>query len=178
VNKTVLNGALAFAFAALLSGCNENASYDSAHQAGANPPLPAARSFFTPPMQVPKHVGWREGGKPKVAEGLKIEKIASGLEHPRQIYGLPNGDILVAESSSPDAEPVTTPKQLIAGMIQSRSGKEAKGANRITLLRKRPDGSGEWDRFVYIDQLHSPFGMQLIGNTLFYGAVKVKPGSR
>jgi glucose/arabinose dehydrogenase len=151
----------------LLSGCNEHASYDSAHQAGANPPLPAAQSFFTPPMQVPKHVGWREGGKPKVADGLKIEKIASGLEHPRQVYGLPNGDILVAESSSPEAEPVTTPKQLIAGMIQRRSGKEAKGANRIMLLRKRPDGSGEWDRFVYINHLHSPFGMQLIGNTLY-----------
>jgi glucose/arabinose dehydrogenase len=89
VNKTVLSGALAFAFAALLSGCNEHASYDSAHQASANAPLPAARSFLTPSMQVPKHVGWREGGEPKVADGLKIEKIASGLEHPRQVYGLP-----------------------------------------------------------------------------------------
>jgi glucose/arabinose dehydrogenase len=167
VTKTILSSALAIVMAGSLSACNERASYDSAHQAGGNPPLPAARSFFTPPMQVPKHVGWRSGETPKVADGLKIEKIASGLEHPRQVYALPDGDILVAESSSPDAEPVTTPKQLIAGMIQSRSGKEAKGANRITLLRRRADHSGEWDKSVFIDHLHSPFGMQLIGNTLY-----------
>jgi glucose/arabinose dehydrogenase len=104
---------------------------------------------------------------PKVAYGLKIEKIASGLEHPRQVYTLPNGDILVAESNSPGAEPVTSPKQLIAGMVTSRSGKRGKGGNRITLLRKRSDGSGEWDKYVFIDHLHSPFGMQLVGNTLY-----------
>jgi len=167
MNKSILSSVLVVAFAASLSGCNEQAKYDAEHQAGSNPPLPDAKSFFTPPMQVPKHVGWQNGEAPKVADGLKIEKIASGLQHPRQVYGLPNGDILVAESSSPDAEPVTTPKQLIAGLVQSRSGKEAKGANRITLLRKRAEGSGEWDKFVFIDHLHSPFGIQLVGDTLY-----------
>ena len=115
MNKSILSSVLVVAFAASISGCNEQAKYDAEHQAGANPPLPDAKNFFTPPMQVPKHVGWQNGEAPKVAEGLKIEKIASGLEHPRQVYGLPNGDILVAESNSPDEEPVTTPKQLIAG---------------------------------------------------------------
>ncbi|MFT4503311.1 PQQ-dependent sugar dehydrogenase [Caballeronia sp. 15711] len=136
-------------------------------QAGANPPLPSAKSFFTPPMQVPKYVGWQNGETPKVVDGLKIQSIASGLEHPRQVYCLPNGDILVAESNSPDAEPVTSPKQLIAGLVTGRSGKKGKGGNRITLLRKRTDGSGEWDKHVFIDHLHSPFGMQLIGDTLY-----------
>jgi len=158
---------VALALAAALGGCNDHAKYDAAHQAGANPPLPDARNFFTPPMQVPKYVGWRNGEAPKVANGLKVEKIASGLVHPRQVYALPNGDVLVAESNSPNEEPVTTPKQLIAGLIEGRSGKKAKGANRITLLRKRGDGSGEWDRFVFIDHLHSPFGMQLVGDTLY-----------
>jgi glucose/arabinose dehydrogenase len=152
---------------ALMSGCNEHAQYDASHQAGANPPMPEARNFFAPPMQVPKYVGWQNGATPKVADGLKIEKIASGLEHPRQVYTLPNGDILVAESNSPNEEAVTTPKQVIAGLIESKSGKKAKGANRITLLRKSANGSGEWERHVFIDNLHSPFGMQLVGDTLY-----------
>jgi glucose/arabinose dehydrogenase len=159
--------ALVVAVFGLMSGCNEHAQYDASHQAGANPPMPEARNFFAPPMQVPKHVGWKDGAAPKVADGLKIEKIASGLVHPRQVYALPNGDVLVAESNSPDEEAVTTPKQLIAGLIESKSGKKAKGANRITLLRKSADGSGEWERHVFIDNLHSPFGMQLIGDTLY-----------
>lgn len=167
MNNIMRTSLVSMAVATCLAGCDEHASYESQQQAGANPPLPNARNFLAPPMQVPKHVGWKSGETPKVADGLKIEGIASGLEHPRQVYALPNGDILVAESSSPDEEPVTTPKQLIAGMVQTRSGKEAKGGNRITLLRKPANGSGEWEKHVFIDHLHSPFGMQLVGNTLF-----------
>ncbi|MEC5406249.1 sorbosone dehydrogenase family protein [Paraburkholderia sp. MPAMCS5] len=167
MNKFIAGSALVVSLSALMSGCNEQAQYDAAHQAGANPPMPAARNFLAPPMQVPKHAGWKNGATPKVADGLKIEKIASGLVHPRQLYTLPNGDILVAESNSPNEEAVTTPKQLIAGLIESKSGKKAEGANRITLLRKPANGSGEWERHVFIDHLHSPFGMQLVGNTLY-----------
>ncbi|WP_027779067.1 PQQ-dependent sugar dehydrogenase [Paraburkholderia caledonica] len=167
MNKLVTTGALIVAISALMSGCNEHAQYDASHQAGANPPMPEARNFFAPPMQVPRYVGWQNGATPKVADGLKIEKIASGLEHPRQVYTLPNGDILVAESNSPNEEAVTTPKQVIAGLIESKSGKKAKGANRITLLRKPANSSGEWERHVFIDNLHSPFGMQLVGDTLY-----------
>ncbi|CAH2896912.1 MAG: L-sorbosone dehydrogenase [uncultured Paraburkholderia sp.] len=167
MSKLAPASALIVAMSALMSGCNEHAQYDASHQAGANPPMPEARNFFAPPMQVPKYVGWQNGATPKVADGLKIEKIASGLEHPRQVYTLPNGDILVAESNSPNEEAVTTPKQVIAGFIESKSGKKAKGANRITLLRKSANGSGEWERHVFIDNLHSPFGMQLVGDTLY-----------
>ncbi len=167
MNKVILCSVIAITGATLISGCSERAKYNDMAQAGANPPLPSAKSFFTPPMQVPKYVGWQNGETPKVAEGLKIQSIASGLEHPRQVYCLPNGDILVAESNSPDAEPVTSPKQLIAGLVTGRSGKKGKGGNRITLLRKRTDDSGEWDKHVFIDHLHSPFGMQLIGDTLY-----------
>ncbi|XUW92876.1 sorbosone dehydrogenase family protein [Burkholderia sp. M6-3] len=167
MTKIATTSAIIVAMSALMSGCNEHAQYDASHQAGANPPMPEARNFFAPPMQVPKYVGWQNGATPKVADGLKIEKIASGLEHPRQVYTLPNGDILVAESNSPNEEAVTTPKQVIAGLIESKSGKKAKGANRITLLRKPANGSGEWERHVFIDNLHSPFGMQLVGDTLY-----------
>ncbi|MFL9876570.1 PQQ-dependent sugar dehydrogenase [Paraburkholderia megapolitana] len=167
MNKTTVNSVLVIVLAASISGCGERARYNPENQAGANPPLPGARNFFTPPMQVPKYAGWQSGEKPKVADGLKIEAIASGLQHPRQVYVLPNGDILVAESNGPDEEAVTTPKQLIAGLIEGRSGKKAPGANRITLLRKRTDGSGQWNRYPFIDHLHSPFGMQLVGDTLY-----------
>ncbi|SDE32368.1 PQQ-dependent sugar dehydrogenase [Paraburkholderia lycopersici] len=166
MNSVLIRSVLVAAIAGM-SGCNDHAQYDPAQQAGTNPPMPGARAFLAPPMQVPKFVGWRDGAAPKVADGLKIEKIASGLAHPRQVYALPNGDILVAESNSPNEEAVTTPKQLIAGLITERSGKKENGANRITLLRKRGDGSGQWDKRDFIDDLHSPFGMQLIGNTLY-----------
>ncbi|PLZ03695.1 L-sorbosone dehydrogenase [Burkholderia sp. WAC0059] len=166
MNKSTLCGVLAIAATAFVSGCDKQAQYDAAHQFGPNPPLPSAQNFLKPPMQVPSYAGWQNGRTPRVVAGLQIERIATGLRHPRQVYVLPNDDILVAESGSPNAEPVTTPKQLIAGMIQRRSGKEASGANRITLLRRRADGSG-WDQYVFIDHLHSPFGMQLIGDTLY-----------
>ncbi|APA89796.1 sorbosone dehydrogenase family protein (plasmid) [Paraburkholderia sprentiae WSM5005] len=167
MDKLIAGSALVVAIPVLLSGCHVQAEYTPSQQAGANPSIPRARNFFAPPMQVPKYAGWKNGATPKVADGLKIEKIASGLVHPRQLYTLPNGDVLVAESNSPNEEAVTTPKQVIAGMIESRSGKKEKGANRITLLRKPANGSGEWERYVFIDHLHSPFGMQLVGDTLY-----------
>lgn len=134
-------------------------------QVGPNPELPEAENFLIPPMQVPKYAGWTQDASPKVAEGLKIERIAEGLLHPRQVYTLPNGDILVVESNGPGEEATTTPKQLIASMVKGRSGKSAKGGNRITLLRENT--SGKWDQFVLLKDLHSPFGVQLIGNQLF-----------
>src|SRR3546814_5100021 len=85
--------------------------------------------------------------------------------HPRQLYTLPNGDILVVESNSPGTEPVTTPKQLIAGIVKNRSGKGGKGGNRITLLRKKAGSPGDWEQHIFIENLHSPFGVQLIGDT-------------
>lgn len=117
-------------------------------------------------MQVPTGVGWQGDARPTVASGLKIEKIVDNLKHPRQLMTLPNGDVLVVESNGPGTEPVTTPKQLIAGMVKGRSGKAAKGGNRITLLRKQ-SGSAKWEQHVFLENLHSPFGLQLIGQMLY-----------
>jgi len=167
MNKIVLHIALALAFGMILGGCSGKASYQPAQQSGDAPPLPTARNFLVPPMQVPRYAGWKQGQMPKVAPGLRIEKIASGLIHPRQLYTLPNGDILVVESNGPGAEPVTTPKQLIANKIKNLSGKGAKGGNRITLLRHDGNAGGEWEKHVFIEHLHSPFGVALIGDTLY-----------
>ncbi len=166
MNKTQMAKAGAVALVVALAGCDK-ASYEPAQQSGPNPPLPKAQSFFIPSMQVPKRAGWAEGEAPAVAEGLAIEKIASGLKHPRQLLTLPNGDVLVVEANSPGTAPVTTPKQMIAGLIKGRSGKGGEGGNRITLLRKADGQSGEWEKHTFIEDLNSPFGVQLIDDTLY-----------
>ncbi|WP_371183843.1 PQQ-dependent sugar dehydrogenase [Xanthomonas sacchari] len=155
----------ALSCAMALAACGGNAALEPTQQVGNAPPLPQPRNFLLPPMQVPEGVGWKEGQAPTVAAGLKIEKIAGGLKHPRQLYVLPNDDVLVVEANSPGMEPVTTPKQLIAGLVQSRSGKSAKGGNRITLLRRTADG--RWEQHAFLKGLHSPFGVQLIGDALY-----------
>jgi glucose/arabinose dehydrogenase len=157
----------AASLALLLAACGEKAKVDLSHQLGSNPELPKAQDFLVPPMQVPDGVGWKGDAKPQVASGLQIEKIASGLLHPRQLLVLPNQDILVVEGNGPGEEAVTSPKQLIAGMVKGRSGKGGKGGNRVTLLRKKAGGTGEWEQHVYIEHLHSPFGIQLVGDSLF-----------
>ncbi|MEO6227729.1 MAG: sorbosone dehydrogenase family protein, partial [Thermomonas sp.] len=167
MSKIIIRGELAVACLVFLGGCHPKASFSAAQQSGSDPTLPAPQRYLTPPMQVPQHADWNQGQTPKVADGLQIELIAGGLKHPRQLYVLPNDDVLVVESNSPGTEPVTTPKQLISGLVMSRSGKGADGGNRITLLRKPSGGSGEWQQHVFIEHLNSPFGIQLIGDSLY-----------
>ena len=83
MGKILLRSALALACLACLGGCGEKASFSPTQQAGGDPTLPAPQRFLTPPMQVPERSGWKEGQTPKVAEGLAVERIASGLKHPR-----------------------------------------------------------------------------------------------
>ncbi|QKJ89077.1 sorbosone dehydrogenase family protein [Paramixta manurensis] len=157
---------MALSAAVILAGCDDTSSIDQDQQIGANPKLPAAQNFLLPPMKVPKGIGWKEGEKPKVAAGLKIEKVADGFEHPRQLYVLPNGDVLVVESNGP-GDPITQPKQKVMGWVQNFSGSGGKGGNRITLLRN-PSGDGvTWQKSPFLENLHSPFGIQLIGSDLY-----------
>jgi glucose/arabinose dehydrogenase len=157
---------LAVALSVLLVACDDKAPMSPDDQLGANPSLPEPRNFLSPPMQVPRGVGWSADKKPVVASGLQIEKIASGLLHPRQLYTLPNGDVLVVETNSPGTAPVTAPKKLFAGQVMGRSGKSGKGGNRITLLRQNGK-SGEWEKHTFLENLDSPFGVQLIGDNLY-----------
>ena len=166
MHKNILHGAAALTIVGALAGCNDKATLNPPQQSGSNPPLPTAQNFLVPPMQVPDGTGWKQGQMPQVAEGLQIERIADGLKHPRQLLTLPNGDVLVVESNGPGTEAVTTPKQLIAGFIKGKSGKGAKGGNQITLLRKTGN-AGAWEKHVFVTGLHSPFGLQVIGNFLY-----------
>jgi glucose/arabinose dehydrogenase len=150
--------------AALLSSCDDSSQIDPKKQTGANPELPEAQNFLMPPMKVPEGIPWKNGEMPKVAEGLKIEKIAEGLKHPRQVYVLPNNDVLVAESNGPAKKLIFRPKELIMGMVQKSSGKGGEGGNRITLLRNT---GGKWEKHTFIEHVNSPFGIQLTGNTLW-----------
>ena len=167
MNKILMRGALALAVLTFVGACTPEASLSPAQQAGSDPTLPAAQRFLTPPMQVPEKADWKQGQTPTVADGLQIERIASGLKHPRQLYVLPNDDVLVVESNGPGTAPVTTPKQLVSGLVMSRSGKSGEGGNRITLLRRAEGASGEWKQHVFIENLNSPFGIQLIGDSLY-----------
>jgi len=164
MNKTLKLAPLAVIIALGLAGCDQQAKLTPQQQSGSDPHLPVAKNFLVPPMQVPDAAGWQQGATPKVAEGLKIEKIASDLKHPRQIYVLPNNDVLVVESNSPGTEAVTTPKQMIASLVKNKSGKGAKGGNQITLLRHTENG---WEKHLFLQHLNSPFGVQLIGDTLY-----------
>ncbi len=164
MNKVLLPLPVMLATALALSGCDEKAKLSPDQQVGPDPVMPKAQDFLMPPMQVPRGVGWKRDGQPAVAQGLKIEKIADGFLHPRMVYVLPNDDILVVESNGPGEEALTTPKQLIAGIVKNQSGKGGKGGNRITLLRKNASG---WEKHIFLEHLHSPFGVQLIGDDLY-----------
>jgi glucose/arabinose dehydrogenase len=148
-----------------ITACGSRAG-DPARQYGSDPFLPEPHEYLFPPMSVPKAVEWRAGEAPTVSAGLKVEALATALEHPRTLYTLPNGDILVVESNSPGTEPFR-PKDFIAGKVKARAGAAAKGGNRITLLREAGgDGSPEL-RTVFIDHLYSPYGIVLVGDTLY-----------
>ena len=155
----------ALAAVTILAACAQKGG-DPSRQYGPNPVLPEPHQYLLPPMSVPKEVGWKPGETPTVGAGLKIRAIATGLLHPRMVYTLPNGDILVVESNGPGTDRFRV-KDYIQGKVKARGGAAGKGGNRITLLRDT-NGDGMPDvRTVFVDHLHSPFGVVLVGNILY-----------
>jgi glucose/arabinose dehydrogenase len=159
---------LTFSATLALAGCNDG-SGDPAAEIGPNPTLPAPQQYLLPPMHIARVVGWKGNETPTVAQGLKIQAMATGLQHPRSIYVLPNGDVLVVESKAPDADPITRPKTIVTRWVESwaTSGGDTGPSNRITLLRDA-DGDGVPEtKSVFLDHLNSPFGVALVGNDLY-----------
>jgi glucose/arabinose dehydrogenase len=127
--------------------------------------LPLLHQYLLPPIRIATPVGW-ESETPKVPQGLQVHALATGLQHPRSVYVLPNGDVLVVESNGPKA-PIFRPKDLVTAVVETLAGAKAKDANRITLLRDT-NGDGIPDvRSVFLDNLNSPFGVALVGHDLY-----------
>jgi hypothetical protein len=165
MKTAILAGASLLALAA----CGDSKGGNPQDQVGADPKLPEQNQYLFPPMHLAKVVGWKEGETPTVPAGFKIQALATGLQHPRSITVLPNGDILVVESKAPPFGSVTRPKDLIMGFIQSfvTTGGDSGPSNRITLLRDA-DGDGTPEvHDVFLDHLFSPFGVALVGGDLY-----------
>lgn len=133
---------------------------------GPDPALPAPQKSLFPTVNTAKVVGWPQGATPTPAAGFKVAAFAAGLDHPRWIHVLPNGDVLVAETNGPKRKPKGL-RDWIAGLIMKSAGAGTPSANRITLLRDA-DGDGVAEtRFPFLQELNSPFGMALVGDQFY-----------
>jgi glucose/arabinose dehydrogenase len=158
---------LVAALSLTLSACAEVATLPISAGTGPSPTLPAPNATLIPTVNIAPAVGWPQGKAPLAAPGTRVAAFASGLDHPRWIYLLPNGDVLVAESNAPAKPSSLNPKDWIAGKIMKKAGAGVGSANRITLLRDA-NGDGMADvRTVLLEDLNSPFGMALVGNDLY-----------
>ncbi len=146
----------------------EQATLDFSAGTGPDPKLPAPNATLVPTVNIARAGGWQDGAKPRAAQGLAVEAFATDLSHPRWLYRLPNGDVLVAESNKPKTDhPSTGLKDWVAGKIMSAAGAGVPSPDRITLLRDR-DGDGKAEeKHVLLKGLHSPFGMVLVGSDLY-----------
>ncbi|HKX44590.1 MAG TPA: sorbosone dehydrogenase family protein [Burkholderiaceae bacterium] len=135
---------------------------------GPRPRLPEPETSLLPTVQVADARGWPAGAKPTAAPGLVVNAFATGLVHPRWIHVLPNGDVLVAETNAPERpDEGKGVKGAIMKKLMAKAGAGVPSANRITLLRDA-DGDGIAEvQTVFLEQLHSPFGMALVGDTFY-----------
>ncbi|AWY40576.1 sorbosone dehydrogenase family protein [Pseudomonas putida] len=159
---------LALGFACGLVACGETSSLQVSDGTGPTPRLPEPNKTLFPTMNIAPAIGWPQGAKPVAASGTQVAAFADGLDHPRWLYVLPNGDILVAETNAPPKPDDNKGlKGWITKKVMSRAGAGTPSPNRITLLRDSDhDGIAE-TRTVFLENLNSPFGMTLVGNDLY-----------
>ena len=156
--------------ALLLGSCGDMANLSIARSTGPAPELPRPTRTLFPTVHIAEAAGWPDGGAPTAAQGLRVNAFATGLDHPRWLLALPNGDVLVAESAAPPKPRQYEDHSLKAQLMRHfmREGASAvPSADRITLLR---DGDGDGvaeTRTPYLTGLASPFGMALVGDTLY-----------
>src|SRR4051812_24032962 len=149
------------------AGC-ERARLPAIAGIGPHPTLPEPASSLIPTIKVAKAVGWPAGATPVAAAGTRVNAFASGLDHPRFLYVLPNGDVLVAETNAPPKpDDQTGFRGKMFKHFQNKAGAGVPSANRITLLRDA-DGDGVAEtRTVFLAGLNAPFGIALIGHDLY-----------
>jgi len=147
--------------AAALAACAETSLLQPGEDTGARPALAPPVQSAIPTVKIAPAKGWPAGAAPVAAPGWKVEALATGLQHPRWLYVLPNGDVLVAETSAPERpEDGKGVKGFFMKMFMKRAGSAVPSANRISLLR-----NGQ--RHMFLENLNSPFGMALVGNDLY-----------
>jgi glucose/arabinose dehydrogenase len=157
-----------FVAASIVAACGSPARVPISAETGMHPVIPPPKESLIPVMNVVRAKGWPDDATPVAADGLTVRAFARGLDHPRWLYVLPNGDVLVAETNAPkrpdDAKGI---KGFFFRLFQAKSGGGVPSANRIILLRDT-DGDGVADtRSVFLAGLHSPFGMTLVGDELY-----------
>jgi len=157
------------AFVLLISACGgSQAVKRDSNISGPDPALPAPQRSLIPTVDIAPEKGWTAGTAPIPAAGLRVTPFASGLQHPRWLYVLPNGDVLVAETNGPVGKSgVKGLKGKVMGLLMKRAGAGVPSAERISLLRDA-DGDGHAELVQpFLVGLHSPFGMALVGDTLY-----------
>jgi glucose/arabinose dehydrogenase len=152
----------------LLWACSEQARLPDAADTGLRPTLPEPTRTLLPTVNIAPALGWPQGGAPTAAPGLAVAALARGLDHPRWLQVLPNGDVLVAETNAPPRpEAGQGVKGWVMKVVMNHAGAGVPSANRITLLRDSDgDGSAE-TRSVFLQGLNSPFGMALVGERFY-----------
>jgi len=166
MHKTRL--ALLIMVAGTLAACGESSTLKVSDGTGPSPQLPEPNKTLIPTVNIAPAIGWPDGMKPTAAAGTQVTAFAEGLDHPRWLYVLPNGDVLVAETNAPpkpdDAKGI---RGWVMEKVMGRAGAGVPSPNRITLLRDADhDGVAE-TRTVFLENLNSPFGMTLVGNDLY-----------
>lgn len=161
---------LALLCLAALAACGDTARLPEAASIGASPQLPPPARALLPTVHIAPAEGWPEGAQPQAAPGFTVTALQRGLQHPRWLLVLPDGDVLVAESNQPAPPPGQGDKGIkawIAKQVMKRAGAGVPSPDRIVLLRDA-DGDGRAElRSVYIAGLRSPFGMALVGDQLY-----------
>jgi glucose/arabinose dehydrogenase len=149
-----------------LCSCGEKATIPVEAGYGPSPILPAPNRTLLPTVLIAPAKGWPESARPTPADGMTVTAFARGLDHPRWLHVLPNGDVLVAESAPPPKEGGGI-RAWISKLVLKRAGSAVPSANRITLLRDA-DGDGMAEtRHRFIEGLNSPFGMALRRDQLY-----------
>lgn len=168
-SRTVLFASTLLATVIGLGACAGGKALPVAAGFGPDPQLPAPRHGLLPTVNIAPASSWPEGATPVAAAGLRVQAFATGLDHPRWLYRLPNGDILVAESNAPP-KPEDKKGGLrgwVMGKVMAKAGAGVPSPNKIVLLRDA-DGDGAAEiKSDFLTGLNSPFGMALVGDRLY-----------
>jgi glucose/arabinose dehydrogenase len=168
LHNLLVRGFWSLAISVAAVGCQSSRSLPIAASMGSQPTLSAPKHSLIPTIRIATAVGWPAGVTPSGADGTLVREFAGGLSHPRWLYVLPNGDVLVAETNAP---PKPDDGKGLRGWVQKkfmkRAGAVTPSANRITLLRDVDSDGAAKTRTIFLEGLSSPFGMVLVGNDFY-----------